>query len=131
MAELLIGVGLAAGWAGRRLGDLLPGKDAGWIERSLRRVLATGEPVFELEVSSQGRDEPGGERCWSCTQFRIDGPDGETAGVACGLMEITERARNQRRLALGDEASPRIGTPLALPRTPDELPEVALARLAP
>src|SRR5258707_430309 len=37
----------ATEWAGRRLGDMLPGMDADLIERSLRRVLATGEPVFE------------------------------------------------------------------------------------
>ncbi len=129
-AERLIGGPPAAGWAGRRLGEVLPGMDAGLIERSLRRVLATGEPVFELEVSSRGGDETGGERCWSCTQFRIDGPDGETAGVACGLMEITERARNQRRLALVDEASARIGTTLDITRTAEELLEVAIARLA-
>src|SRR5258708_23882603 len=129
-AERLIGGPPAAGWAGRRLGEVRPGMDAGLIERSLRRVLATGEPVFELEVSSQGRDEPGGERCWSCTQFRIDGPDGETAGVACGLMEITERARNQRPLALAGEASARLGTTLDITRTAGELLQVSIARLA-
>ena len=109
---------------------MLPGIDAGLIERSLRRVLATGEPVFELEVSSHGGGEPGGERCWSCTQFRIDGPDGETAGVACGILDVTERTRNQRRLALVDEASARIGTTLDITRTAEELLDVAIARLA-
>jgi serine phosphatase RsbU (regulator of sigma subunit) len=104
--------------------------DAGVIERSLRRVLATGEPVFELEVSSRGGDVPGGERFWSCVQFRIAGPDGEAAGVACMMREVTERARNQRRLALADEASARIGTTLDITRTAEELLEVAIGRLA-
>src|SRR5258707_5678336 len=36
-AERLIGGPPAAGWAGRRLGEVLPGMDAGLIERSLRR----------------------------------------------------------------------------------------------
>jgi PAS domain S-box-containing protein len=98
-AERLIGGPPAAGWPGHRLGEVLPAMDAGVIERSLRRVLGTGEPVFELEVSIRGGDDPGRERFWSCTQFRIYGPRGETAGVACGILEITERARNQRRLA--------------------------------
>src|SRR5258708_8956628 len=39
-AERLIGGPPAAGWAGRWLGEVLPGMDAGVIERSLRRVLA-------------------------------------------------------------------------------------------
>src|SRR5258708_33254532 len=38
-AERLIGGPPAAGWAGRRLGEVLPGMDAGLIERSLRRGL--------------------------------------------------------------------------------------------
>ncbi len=109
---------------------MLPGIDAGLIERSLRRVLATGEPVFELEVSSHGGGEPGGERFWSCTLFRIAGPDGATAGVACGILDVTERTRNQRRLALVDEASARIGTTLDITRTAEELLDVAIARLA-
>ena len=34
----------AARWPGRRLGEVLPFIDADLIERSLRRVLATGSP---------------------------------------------------------------------------------------
>ncbi len=128
-AERLIGGPPATGWAGRRLGEVMPGMDAGLIERSLRRMLATGEPVFGLEVSSRGSDEPGGERVWNCLQFRIDGPDGKTAGVAC-LREVTQRTLNQRRLALVDEASARIGTTLDITRTAEELLAVAIARLA-
>jgi len=129
-ADRLIGGPSATGWAGRRLGEVLPGMDVGLIERSLRRVLATGEPVFGLEVSSRGRDEPGGERFWSCLQFRIGGPDGEAAGVVCGILEATEHTHNQQRLALVDEASARIGTTLDIARTAEELLDVALARLA-
>jgi hypothetical protein len=129
-AERLTGGPPATEWAGRRLGQVLPGIDAGLIERSLRRVLATGEPVFELEVSNHDGGDPGGERSWSCTHFRIYGPHGETAGVACGMVDATERARNQRRLALVDEASARIGTTLDIGRTARELLDVAIAHLA-
>jgi len=120
----------ATRWPGRRMGDVLPCIDADLIERSLQRVLATGEPVVGLEVSSRGGDDPGGERFWSCLQFRIDGPEGEAAGVACMMREVTERAQNQQRLALVDEASARIGTTLDITRTAEELLEVAIARLA-
>jgi hypothetical protein len=121
-----LGGGLSAtAWRGRRLGQVLPRLDTGPIERSLRRVLATGEAVEDLEVSS-----PGGERLWNCTQFRIDGPDGQAAGVTHVMREVTEQARNQRRLALADEASARIGTTLDITRTAEELLEVAVPRLA-
>jgi hypothetical protein len=130
-AAVRLGGGLpAAAWRGRRLGEALPRLDIGSIERSLRRVLATGEAVPDLEVSSHADGDPGEERFWSCTQFRIDGPDGRAAGVAHAMREITEQARNQRRLALADEASARIGTTLDITRTAEELLEVAVPRLA-
>src|SRR5260370_1251996 len=122
--------GAAAGrWAGRRLGEVVPCMDADVIERSLRRVLAAGEPGVGLEVSSRV-DDCGAERFWNSCLFRIDGPDGETAGLACMMREVTEQAQNQHRLALVDEASARIGTTLDITRTAEELLDVALARLA-
>jgi len=127
-AERLSGL-RARRWDGRRLGEVLAGIDARLIEQSLRRVLATGEPVVDLEVSIHGRG-PGDERVWSCIQFRIEGPGGEGAAVAHMMREVTERAHNQRRLALTDEASARIGTTLDISRTAEELLEVAIPRLA-
>ena len=62
-AERLSGGMLTNRWLGRRLGELLPDMDADLIEQSLRRVLATGEPVVDLEVSSRaGGDLSGGDR---------------------------------------------------------------------
>jgi Stage II sporulation protein E (SpoIIE)/PAS fold len=120
----------ATKWPGRRIGEVLPQVDAGLIEESLRRVLATGEPVADLEAGSDADGDPGDERFWSCTQFRVDGPDGRPAGVAHVMREITERVRNQRRLALADEASARIGTTLDITRTAEEFLDVAIPRLA-
>jgi Stage II sporulation protein E (SpoIIE)/PAS fold/GAF domain len=119
-----------ARWPGRRLGEVLPGLDAGRIERSLQEVLATGVPAADFEVSSHAGGDPGGERFWNCIQFPVTGPDGQAAGVACVMREVTEQARNQRRLALADEASARIGTTLDITRTAEELLEVAIPRLA-
>jgi PAS domain-containing protein len=91
----------ATAWPGRRLGEVLPHLNAASIERSLRRVLATGKPVAGVEVSSHASGDTGGERFWSCIQFRIDGLDGKAAGVAHVMREVTERVRNQRRLGGG------------------------------
>jgi len=120
----------ATGWAGRRLGEVLPHIDAGPVEQSLRRVLATGEPVTDLAVSSRADGDPSGERFWSCVQFRIGGPDDKPAGVAHMMREVTERARSQHRLTLAGEASARIGTTLDTTRTAEELLEVTIPRLA-
>jgi Stage II sporulation protein E (SpoIIE)/PAS fold/GAF domain len=119
----------AKGWPGRRIAEVLPQIEAGSIERSLRRVLATGTPVDELEVSSRPCG-PIRERIWSCIQFRIDGLDGKPSGAAHVMREVTGYAVNQRRLALADEASTRIGTTLDVTRTAEELLEVAVPRLA-
>jgi PAS domain S-box-containing protein len=120
----------ATRWLGRRLGEVLPGMDVDVIERSLRRVLATGEPVVELEVSNRASGNSAGERFWSCLQFRVEGPDGETAGLVHTMREVTERIESQHRLALADEASTRIGTTLDITRTTEELLDVAIRRLA-
>jgi Stage II sporulation protein E (SpoIIE)/PAS fold/GAF domain len=120
----------ASQWRGRRLAEVLPGMDVGLIERSLRSVLETGRPVADLEVSSQADDEPGGERFWSCVQFPIKGRDGDTAGVVHIMWEITQRAQSERRHALADLASARIGTALDTTRTAEELLEVAVPGLA-
>ena len=120
----------ATQWRGRRLAEVLPGMDVGLIERSLRSVLETGRPVADLEVSSQAGDEPGGEQFWSCVQFPIKGRDGDAAGVVHIMWEVTQRVRNERRHALADLASARIGTALDTTRTAEELLEVAVPRLA-
>jgi hypothetical protein len=126
-----IGGGIpVAQWPGRRLDEVLPGLDVGPIERSLRRVLATGVPAADFEVRSHAGVDPGEERVWSCTPFPVTGADGQAAGAACVLREVTEQARNQRRLALADEASARIGTTLDITRTAEELLDVAIPRLA-
>ena len=122
--------GPAVQWRGRQLAEVLPDMDVGLIERSLRSVLETGRPVADLEVSSQAGDEPGGEQFWSCVQFPIKGPDGDAAGVVHIMWEITQRVRNERRHALADLASARIGTALDTTRTAEELLEVAVPRLA-
>src|SRR5260221_6863015 len=56
-AERLIGGPPAAGWAGRWLGEVLPGMDAGVIERSLRR----GVGARRAGVRAPG-GRPGGGR---------------------------------------------------------------------
>jgi serine phosphatase RsbU (regulator of sigma subunit) len=126
-----IGDGLpAARWPGRRLGEVLPGLDIAPIERALRWVLETGEPVFDLEVSSAASGRAGAERFWSCIQFRVGGPDGQAAHVAQVMREVTGDALGQHRLALADEASTRIGTTLDITRTAEELLDVAIPQLA-
>lgn len=116
-------------WRGRRLSEVLPGMDARLIEQSLRRVLATGETVLDLQVSSASGDS-GGERFWSCLQFPVEGTEGKVVGIIHMMREVTARTHDQHRLALADQASARIGTTLDTTRTAEELLDVAIPRLA-
>jgi hypothetical protein len=120
----------ATGWPGHRLGDVLPGLDVDLMEQSLRRVLSTGKPVVDLEVSGRASGDLSGERFWSCVQFRIEGPDGKAIGLAQLMRDVTERAQNEHRLAIADEASTRVGTTLDITQTAEELLDVAIPRLA-
>jgi len=127
----LIGEGVpAARWPGCRLDEVLPGLDAASIEQSLRRVLDSGEPVFDLEVAGAATGWADGERFWRCIQFPLSGPDGHPAQVAQVMQEVTGQALGQHRLALADEASARIGTTLDVTRTAEELLDVAIPHLA-
>jgi GAF domain-containing protein len=118
--------------AGRRLGEVLPGVDVDLIEQSVRQVLLSGQPSLDLEVTAQRPGHPGDEEeVWSCIQVAFGGgEEGQPAGVIHIMREVTERARAQRRLALADEASARIGTTLDISQTGRELLSVAIPRLA-
>lgn len=127
----MIGSGLPGErWPGYRLGEVLPGLNAGLIERSARGVLATGQPAAGLQVAGQDSGDPCGEQFWSCIQFPVKGPEGACVGVVHAMWETTESARNQRRLALAGRAGRRIGTALDITRTAEELLGAAVPGLA-
>jgi hypothetical protein len=117
-------------WAGRRLGEVMPEFDAGVIEQSLRRVLDIGKPVLGLQVTSRTADAPGTEGYWSCLQFPVWSPGASAARVVHMMRDVTERALNERRLALADRAGAEIGQTLDTTQTGEELLDVAVPQLA-
>jgi len=117
-------------WRGQRLGEVLPEIDADLIEQSLRRVLATGEAVLDLEVTSGIRGAYVEERYWTCLQFPVSAPAGDDARVVHVMRDVTERAVNARRIALADLASAHIGKTLDTTQTAEELLDVAVPRMA-
>lgn len=115
---------------GRRTGDFLIGPDVETIERRLRRVLATGEPLIFTEQPCRLRSDPGHERVVSVSAFRMEDPSGDVLGVTQLVEDVTDRYRARRRLALLNRASARIGTTLDLDQTTRELADVAVPDLA-
>ncbi|MGW4649546.1 SpoIIE family protein phosphatase [Kitasatospora sp. NPDC004289] len=122
---------------GRRVTEVLPGINGEEIEAVMRHVMATGEPVLDARSYGRTPGDPGHDRAWSASYFRLDRPEGGVLGVSSTIVDVTERfraeaqaARAQQRLALLNEASTRIGTTLDLARTAQELAEVATPELA-
>jgi signal transduction histidine kinase/CheY-like chemotaxis protein len=68
------------------------------VEPRLRQVLATGEPVYNVEVRGMTPAQPGVERIWVATWLPLRGPDGRTIAINVAAEEVTERRRLQEKL---------------------------------
>ncbi|MGW5272596.1 SpoIIE family protein phosphatase [Streptomyces sp. NPDC004044] len=115
---------------GRLPREFMVDEDAGAEEERVRHVLETGEPLIFTEQSARALHDPGRERIVSVSAFRMEDPSGRVLGVAETIEDVTDRHRAQRRLALLNEASARIGTSLDVTQTARELAEVASHGLA-
>ena len=116
-------------WRGRRLAEVMQEIDADTVEESLRRVLATGEPVLDLVVTNR-IGAWAEEHYWSCIQFPVTVPAAHGTGVVNVMRDVTEDAVSQRRLALTEQASAHIGQTLDTTQTAQELLDVAVPQLA-
>ncbi|MEU6086888.1 SpoIIE family protein phosphatase [Streptomyces sp. NPDC047085] len=115
---------------GRHPREFMVDEDAGPADERVRHVLETGEPLVFTEQSARARHDPGRERIVSVSAFRMEDPSGRVLGVAETIEDVTDRYRAQRRLALLNEASTRVGNSLDVMRTARELAEVAVDGLA-
>ena len=101
--------GLPAGdHIGRYVFDALPAlRDV--AEPALRQVMATGEPVVDVEIEAETPREPGVKRCWVEQFYPIKDDAGEVVGVGVVCEEVTKHRRAERaRDLLSRELSHRI-----------------------
>ncbi|MEU4086304.1 ATP-binding SpoIIE family protein phosphatase [Streptomyces aureus] len=118
---------------GRSLSEILDAfevPDREVIERTARRVLESGSPVFDLPIRLRSRGEPPVEAVTSATVLRLQRPDDTVIGVAAALTDITARVRAEADLRLLNEAATRVGTTLDVFRTAAEFSDLAVPRLA-
>lgn len=127
----------AAGHLGRRVGEALPFLDSEGIEAAMREVLASGVPQVSHQVVGRSPADPGTDRAWSVSLYRLDDSGGRVLGIAVSLIDVTDRyragaeaERARQHLALIADASVRIGTTLDLEQTARELAEVTVPQLA-
>ncbi|MFC8916856.1 SpoIIE family protein phosphatase [Streptomyces sp. NPDC057116] len=122
---------------GRRVAELLPFVDAEAAEEAMRSVLVSGVPVLDRQMVGRIPADPGTDRAWSVSLYRLEDVGGRVLGLAVSVIDVTDRYRAAReaerardRLALVADASVRIGTTLDLEQTARELADIAVPELA-
>jgi PAS domain S-box-containing protein len=83
---------------GQRLDAIAPAL-APMVEPLLRRVLATGQAIIDIEVRGETPAQPGEERQWLTSYYPARMPSGETIGVGVIGREVTVERRAARALA--------------------------------
>ncbi len=122
---------------GRHLAEVLPDVDVEAIDAAMRQVLRTGEPVLDRRTVGRTRADPGRDRTWSVSLFRLDDARGRVLGLAGCVIDMTDRHEAaaeadaaRARLEAIAEASDRIGSTLDLRQTAQELAEIVVPRIA-
>jgi PAS domain S-box-containing protein len=77
--------------------DTLPGIGPD-VEAALARVLETGEPIADLELSGTTPAQPGILRYWRLQCVPLRGEGGRVAGISVAIEEITEKKRDEELL---------------------------------
>jgi len=89
---------------GRTVGEVLDPEVASQVERLLRQVLQSGEPLLEIEV--HGPSTVKGEAYdWLVSYYPVRTADGEIVGVHGVVVDITERKLTEQSLKLAHEVS--------------------------
>jgi PAS domain S-box-containing protein len=82
---------------GRTVREVLP-ELVDLIEPHYQRVIETGEPVFNIEVSAVMADQPGVVRHFISSYYPIKNNDGQVLGVNGVVVEITQRRKIEEEL---------------------------------
>ncbi|WP_326765271.1 SpoIIE family protein phosphatase [Streptomyces sp. NBC_01591] len=128
--HLLPYTGLLPDLRNRRLGDFLQAPDAAAIERRLREVLRTGQPLILAEETVRTIEDPGDGVVMAVSAFRLQAPDGQVFGVTALFTDVTEQRRSDERLAILHHATAAVGRSLSVTGTGEELAAVLVPGLA-
>lgn len=93
----------AAAHPGRRLREIAPGISAEDHEAPLRQVLASGEPVVDLEVTGRTAADPHVDHTWLVSYYPVHGAGESIAWLGSFVVDITARKRAEERSVLLSE----------------------------
>ena len=82
---------------GKRFRDIAP-KIAPAVEPILRKVLSTGVPALNIEITGEAPVYPGEERHWVASYTPIANGDGTPRTIGAIVVDVTERHRMEREL---------------------------------
>ncbi|MCW5312498.1 PAS domain S-box protein [Nostoc sp. KVJ3] len=82
---------------GQKFGEVLPAM-AAELEPQLQRVLDTGDPLLNVEISGETRGQPGRYGYWLGNYYPVNNPMDETVGIGIILADVT--AAKQTEVAL-------------------------------
>ena len=91
---------------GRTIQEILP-KLAPTVLPLFQRVLATGAPILNVEVSGETARQPGVNRHWIESFFPIGGKGAPVEGVGAIVVDVTERKQRRRPCAKARSNSAR------------------------
>ena len=113
---------------GLRVTEIVLDPESDRTEEGMRTALETGR-LQELGTSLHlaGHER---ESVWSVSLVPVRDSDGGLDGVLLSAHDVTEQYLARQRLVLVNDASLRIGSTLDLPRTAQELADVAVPRFA-
>jgi PAS domain S-box-containing protein len=100
---------------GKTVREVLP-KFADAAEPLLQKVLATGEPLLNIELSGETPSHPGVLRHWLETFFPTFGEDGRPDGIGVIFVETTGQKQAEMELRESEEKFSRIfeSSPMAM-----------------
>ncbi|MEX5712011.1 SpoIIE family protein phosphatase [Parafrankia sp. FMc6] len=120
----------------RPLSELLPDVHPGAWE-VIRQVLATGEPILNVEITGSTPAPRPGQRTWRVSHYPLRGGDGSVAAVGVALVDVTDQRRAEaardkveQRLRLLGRASGLIGASLDLTATLEGMVELIVPEFA-
>ena len=77
---------------GRTVAEILPGLPLDELARSFQRILATGEPLVDLEVEGETPAAPGERRAWLGSWYPVTAGE-QVIGVGVLVREVTAQKR--------------------------------------